>query len=119
MIQGEESIIQTRFNGTEFGFYTYEEIKKLSVKKIVAPIAFDDIGQPVRGGICDPAMGPSVFDKLAKCETCGLESSICNGHPGHVEFVAPLYNPFLLNILFKLLKSKCFDCHRLRIPAIK
>ena len=33
--------------------------------------------------------------------------------------VAPLYNPFMIRDLYRLMKAKCFHCHRLRIPESK
>ena len=34
------------------------QIKKLSVKRVVSPIARDNLGAPVAGGLYDPALGP-------------------------------------------------------------
>ena len=41
----------------------------------------------------------------------------CPGHLGHVELHVPLYNPTLFGELHRLLKLKCFSCHRLRVAA--
>lgn len=43
----------------------------------------------------------------------------CPGHSGHIELLLPVYNPFLVDRLLKLMRSKCFYCHKLRIPAEK
>jgi len=43
----------------------------------------------------------------------------CPGHVGHIKLSAPIYNPFLIKDIYKLLKSKCFACDRLRIHASK
>ena len=43
----------------------------------------------------------------------------CPGHVGHIELTAPLYNPFMMKDVYRLLKSKCFHCHRLRIHEYK
>jgi DNA-directed RNA polymerase I subunit RPA1 len=43
----------------------------------------------------------------------------CPGHVGHIELTAPIYNPFLFKDAYKLLKAKCFSCHRLRIHDSK
>jgi len=51
--------------------------------------------------------------------TCGLTSNYCPGHHGHIELVAPLYNPFLIKEMYRLMKAKCFHCHRLRVPDAK
>ena len=43
----------------------------------------------------------------------------CPGHVGHINLAAPIYNPFLMKDVYKLLKSKCFSCNRMRIHASK
>ena len=43
----------------------------------------------------------------------------CPGHLGHIELTLPVYNPTLFADALKLLKLKCFACHRLRAPAAK
>jgi DNA-directed RNA polymerase beta' subunit len=43
----------------------------------------------------------------------------CPGHVGHIQLTAPIYNPFLFKEAYKLLKAKCFGCHRLRIHGSK
>jgi DNA-directed RNA polymerase I subunit RPA1 len=49
-----------------------------------------------------------------------LTANFCPGHVGHIELTAPLYNPFLMkDYIYKLLKSKCFHCHKLRIHQHK
>ena len=64
-------------------------------------------------------MGVSPYDKFAKCVTCGQEGLTCPGHMGHIELLLPVYNPFLMDKIHKLLRSKCFTCHRLRIAEEK
>lgn len=61
----------------------------------------------------------SPFDNASSCLTCGLTSNYCPGHHGHIELVAPLYNPFMIKELYRLMKAKCFHCHRLRVPDAK
>ena len=64
-------------------------------------------------------MGISPFDRSGTCPTCGLTSIFCPGHHGHLSLVAPIYNPFLIKELYRLLKATCFHCHRLRVNAHK
>jgi len=33
---------------------------------------------------------------------------------GHIDLCVPVYNPTLLNLLYKTLRLKCFACHHLR-----
>jgi DNA-directed RNA polymerase I subunit RPA1 len=44
--------------GIAFGFYTTEEIRKISVKQIWNPQTYDHLNAPCRGGLYDPALGP-------------------------------------------------------------
>ena len=64
---------------TSFGYYLPSEIRKLSVKKITSPVAFDADGKPMPEYVCglcflscsglyDPALGPN--DYHVKCPTC-------------------------------------------------
>jgi len=44
-----------------------------------------------------------------------MDSNNCTGHLGHIELPAPIYNPFILKNLLRLLNSKCFNCHKLKL----
>ena len=48
------------------------------------------------------------------CPTCGLSQTECPGHFGHIELNVPCYNPILFDTMFKLLRLKCFNCHKFR-----
>ena len=96
-----------------FSFFTDDDIRKLSVQRIISPIAFDQFNNPLRGGLYDPMLGP--IDQNAMCPTCGLSFRDCPGHIGHVELCAPVYNPMLFAQLYQVLRMKCFTCHRFRV----
>jgi DNA-directed RNA polymerase beta' subunit len=115
----DEQPISDRLAGVSFGFYTDEEVKKLSVQKIVDPVAFDHLNNPTKQGLHDKKLGVSPFDHKSACPTCGMTVNYCPGHVGHIELAAPIYNPFLFKDTYKLLKAKCFGCHRLRIHGSK
>jgi DNA-directed RNA polymerase I subunit RPA1 len=105
--------------GVSFSFYTYEEVKKLSVQQILEPVAFDQLNNPVKQGLHDKKLGVSPFDHKSKCPTCGMTVNYCPGHVGHIDLTVPIYNPFLFKETYKLLKAKCFSCHRMRIHPHK
>jgi DNA-directed RNA polymerase I subunit RPA1 len=111
--------IQDKITSVQFSVYTKQEIKALSVKQIINPVAFDNLFRPVKNGLYDPALGVSPFDKFGKCETCGQEQGNCYGHIGHIELAGPVYNPLFFSELVKLLRRKCFNCHRIRITEDK
>lgn len=50
--------------GTSFGFYSADEIRRLSVKQIVVSTALNRLEAPVLGGLYDPAMGPIDRDAM-------------------------------------------------------
>lgn len=48
--------------GTSFGFFTADEIRKLSVKRIDNPVSLSRLLTPIEGGLYDPALGPLERD---------------------------------------------------------
>eukprot|EP00941_MAST-03F_sp_MAST-3F-sp1_P002846 g2846.t1 len=100
--------------GVQFRFYTDDEIRRISVKEVTSPVAYDTLGHAVKNGLHDPAFGPDGT-RAPRCETCGLGFSQCPGHLGHIELSVPLYNPLLFNHTYKLLRSKCWHCHKFKI----
>ncbi len=115
MFRLNSEIIMDKFTAASFSFYTDAEVEKLSVCQITNPVSFDAFGNPQVDGLYDKRLGPSPFDNRSSCVTCGLDQRFCPGHVGHIELTAAVYNPFLIKYLYKLLKSKCFSCNRLRI----
>ena len=101
----------------QFSFYTADELRKLSVVQVVSSEQRDALSRPLPGGLYDPKMGPT--DHYENCITCGLDYSLCPGHLGHIDLALPAYAPILFTEMMKLLKSKCFNCHRFRADAVK
>jgi DNA-directed RNA polymerase I subunit RPA1 len=61
--------VPSSIKGVSFEFLTDDEIKSLSVKRIVNPLTYDALDNVVPGGLYDLALGayldnPSVFDFL-------------------------------------------------------
>jgi len=100
-----------------FGWYKPDEILNLSVKRVTQGQIYDNLNQPIAGGLYDTAMGP--IEKHDHCITCGLNSADCLGHMGHIELSLPVYHPLLFDLLYKLVKAKCFVCHRFRCSRLK
>ncbi|XP_047072217.1 DNA-directed RNA polymerase I subunit 1 [Lolium rigidum] len=98
-----------------FGFYTEDEVKRLSVRKLTKPERLDAKGCPVPGGLLDPAMGP--LNANDTCKTCAQPPGNCPGHFGHIELAKPLFNPLLFDTLRDLLRSTCFTCRRFRLSS--
>ncbi|KAK6941856.1 RNA polymerase Rpb1, domain 5 [Dillenia turbinata] len=108
-LQGaSESVLAVRF-----GFFTEDEVKRLSVKKITRETLFEPFSTtPLAGGLYDAALGP--LDYQSPCKTCGQRSMTCPGHFGHIDLVSPVYNPLLFNLLYNILRNTCFYCHKFR-----
>lgn len=45
----------------QFSVFSTEDIKKMSVAKVITPTTFDSLGHPIPGGLYDPAMGKIQF----------------------------------------------------------
>jgi len=102
--------------GAAFGFYTADDIRKISVKRIWNPQTYDHLNAPNRGGLYDPALGP--LDKtFGNCETCGLSDAECPGHFGHIELPVPLYNPITFKALYRIMRLICFNCYHFRMSS--
>uniref|UniRef100_A0A182YBR8 DNA-directed RNA polymerase subunit n=1 Tax=Anopheles stephensi TaxID=30069 RepID=A0A182YBR8_ANOST len=97
----------------EFSVFTAEDIRKISVLKVTQPKSFDEMGNTIRGGLYDPALGPSGHGEI--CTTCARDISMCEGHFGHIELDVVVYNPFFLRPVFNLLHISCQSCARLQI----
>lgn len=109
------SPVGSRINSVEFGFLQGPEIKKLSVKQVVSPEVFDNLGHPVSGGLYDLSLG--AFSRHL-CQTCGLDDKRCMGHVGHIHLPVPAYNPMFFPHMYMLLRSSCLYCHRFKIGSI-
>ncbi|KXH42023.1 RNA polymerase Rpb1 [Colletotrichum nymphaeae SA-01] len=104
--------ISSSVETVEFTFLTEEEIKAISVKRIENDSTFDNLLNPVPGGLYDPALG-SWGDAL--CATCNLNQSSCPGHAGHIELPVPVYHPVFLDQVLRLLRSQCVYCKGFRM----
>lgn len=124
--------VSSAINGVEFGFFTAEDIRTLSVKRVTNPVTFDQALRVNPGGLHDPALGafldasyvlahmkslsPTELTAYSSCSTCGLTTLTgCPGHCGHIELPVPVYHVSFLDQLFRLLRGKCAYCHRLRL----
>ncbi|OJK04708.1 hypothetical protein ASPACDRAFT_74279 [Aspergillus aculeatus ATCC 16872] len=102
--------------GIDFGVYTDEDIKALSVKRIQNTPALDSFNNPVPGGLYDPALG-AWGDHV--CTTCRQSSWSCTGHSGHVELPVRVYNPTHFEQMYRLLKAQCVYCHRFQMSRFE
>lgn len=107
--------IASHIGSVDFGFLSSEEIKALSVKKIVNSTTFDTLLHPVPGGLYDTALGAWGDNS---CATCFLNKYQCPGHSGHIELPVPVYHVTFLDQLLILLRGKCEFCGFLKLAPV-
>ncbi|KAJ3073268.1 hypothetical protein HDU98_001886 [Podochytrium sp. JEL0797] len=100
-----------RVKQLEFGVFSAQEQKKLSVVELYERNLFD-LGKPgrppVRFGVLDRRMG--VADKVEKCETCGLGLQDCVGHFGVVRLALPVFHIGYFKLMITVLQNICKTC---------
>lgn len=94
-----------------------EEIRKISAlgkdsMGIEIPDLYDNL-EPKRGGLIDTRLGPS--DNHLDCATCGLNTSSCGGHFGHITLAEYVYHMGYLNFVKKILSCICLKCSKLLV----
>uniref|UniRef100_A0A1I8G8W1 DNA-directed RNA polymerase n=1 Tax=Macrostomum lignano TaxID=282301 RepID=A0A1I8G8W1_9PLAT len=100
--------------GVSFQCYSTEEIRRLSVKEINRVETFDRLtGYRLDFGLYDPDLGP--LDERDVCRKCSLGYWQCGGHFGHIELFSPVLHPMFFDLVFKLIRAKCFYCHRFAV----
>lgn len=73
---------------------------------------------PLRAGLHDLRMGGWSAREYADivCPTCDMSfNQGCPGHFGMIRLFQRVYNPFLMNDLYELLKVQCKGCNKLRM----
>ncbi|NPE26437.1 DNA-directed RNA polymerase subunit A' [Methanococcoides sp. SA1] len=101
----------------QFSLLSPEQIKKLSVAKIVTPELYDVDGYPVDGGLMDLRLG--AVDPGVRCRTCGGRLKECLGHPGIIELARPVVHIKYLPIIDLVLRSTCEACGKALIKDEK
>ncbi len=107
-------MVPKRIAGIKFEILSPQEIRRMSVAKIVSAETYDDDGFPIEGGLMDPRLG--VIDPGLRCRTCGGKAGECPGHFGHIELAAPVIHVGYAKLIAKLLNVTCRECGRLRLP---
>ena len=92
-----------RIDQIHFGLLSPQEIRKMSVVRIITADTYDEDGFPIEMGLMDPRLG--VIDPGLKCKTCGSRAGDCQGHFGHIELVAPVVHVGYAKLIRKLLRA--------------
>jgi len=103
--------IKKQVKALQFTLASPDQIKKMTVAKIVTPELYDVDGYPVDGGLMDLRLG--AIDPGVRCRTCGGRLKECLGHPGMLEFARPVLHIKYLNVIELVLRSSCEACGRI------
>ncbi len=110
-------MIPKRVSSIKFEVLSPQEIRRMSVAKIITPETYDDDGFPIEGGLMDTRLG--VIDPGLKCRTCGAKAGECPGHFGHIELAAPVIHVGYAKLIGKLLNATCRECGRILLKDDK
>ncbi len=106
-----------KIKALKFGLLSPEHIRKISEARIVTADTYDEDGYPFDGGLMDPRLG--VVDPGLKCKTCGSRVGDCPGHFGHIELARPVIHIGYAKLMYKILRSICGSCSRIKLPEAK
>ncbi len=110
-------VFQRTIAGIKFGILSPEQIREMSVAKIVTPDTYDEDGYPIEGGLMDPKLG--VVDPGLRCKTCGARAGECPGHFGRIELARPVIHVGYAKHIARILKIICRECSRIKLPQEK
>jgi len=101
----------------EFNIWDNDEIRRVSAlgkesSGIEIPDLYDNM-EPKRGGLIDMRLG--VTSNSLECATCGLDSTHCIGHFGHIELAEPVFHRGFREYVKKILSCICLSCSKLLI----
>ena len=111
--------IHVEADSLKFGLYAGAEVQSLSTVHVTNPVAFNQLGHPLEGGLYDLRMGPYSDRDGMTCTTCHLTTEHCPGHLGHINLPLPVVNSLFYNVILRLLKITCLHCHRFKMPEFQ
>lgn len=99
----------------QFGLFSPEEIKSMSVCHIEYPETMDEQrNRPREKGLNDPKLG--TIDRGQMCATCGESQTECPGHFGHIELAVPVYHVGTLDAKHATVRATAnADFHVIRV----
>ncbi len=100
-------------NQIQFGLLSPDDIRKMSVTRIITADTYDEDGLPIDSGLMDGRLG--TIEPGQTCKSCGNRVGECPGHFGHIELARPVIHVGFAKIIQKLLRAICRDCARLTL----
>jgi DNA-directed RNA polymerase subunit A' len=105
--------VKNKIGAINFKLINPEQVKKLSVAKIVTPELYDIDGYPVDGGLMDLRMG--VVDPGLRCRTDGAVIKECPGYPGSIDLARSVIHLKYVPLIELGLRCFCQECGRLML----
>jgi len=109
----EQKPVRKSISEIRFNLLSPEDIKKISVAKIVTPELYNIDGYPVDGGLMDLRLG--AIDPGVRCRTCGGRLKECLGHPGSIDLARPIMHLKYIPLIELGLRCFCRSCGKLLI----
>ncbi|AJU96180.1 Rpo21p [Saccharomyces cerevisiae YJM1355] len=96
----------------QFGLFSPEEVRGISVAKIRFPETMDETQTRAKiGGLNDPRLGS--IDRNLKCQTCQEGMNECPGHFGHIDLAKPVFHVGFIAKIKKVCECVCMHCGKL------
>lgn len=103
-------------NKISFGILIPDQIRKMSVTRIITADTYDEDGLPIDSGLMDGRLG--TVEPGQRCKSCGNRVGECPGHFGHIELARPCLHVGFANYIQKILRATCKNCSRIVLPVI-
>jgi DNA-directed RNA polymerase subunit A' len=105
--------VRKKIGEIAFSLFSPEQIKKISVAKIVTPELYDIDGYPVDGGLMDLRLG--AIDPGVRCRTCGGRLKECLGHLGSIDLARAVIHIKYVPLIELGLRCFCYECKKLLV----
>ena len=109
-----EEVAHKIIDELQFGLFSPQELRRLSVVEIQTADTYDEDGAPIMSGLMDGRLG--TLEPRQRCKTCGNTAIRCPGHFGHVELAVPIIHIEFTKIIHNLLGATCRNCGRTTLP---
>jgi len=108
-----QKIIKKKIGELRFSLISPEQIKNISMAKIVTPELYDIDGFPVDGGLMDLRLG--AVDPGVRCRTCGGRIKECLGHVGSIDLARAIVHLKYVPLIETGLRCFCHNCGKLKL----
>jgi len=110
-------MIPKNIGSIRFRLISPDEIRNLSVTKVITPDTIGEDGFPITMGLMDTRLG--VIEPGLVCRTCGKRVDECPGHFGHVELERPVVHAGYAKLIKEWLNATCSNCGRIKLSNEK